>query len=70
MKRYEKKQLTEGTKFIKKIDSIQTGGDVYNDVILLKNNNAVVITLDAIYFYKNYRGYEDGELWDDNISRV
>ena len=54
---------------IKNIQTINTGGNIYNDVITLKNKQVVVITSDAVYLFKSFKDYDNNSLDYKTIYR-
>ena len=51
------------------IQTINTGGNIYNDVITLKNKQVVVITSDAVYLFKSFKDYDNNSLDYKTIYR-
>jgi hypothetical protein len=41
------------TQFIKSIEVLQTGGNIMNEIISLNDSSIIVISEDAIFYYKN-----------------
>ena len=54
---------------IDNIQTINTGGNIYNDVITLKNKQVVVITSDAVYLFKSFKDYDNNSLDYKTIYR-
>ena len=48
-------------KFIKSIQSLDTGGNVRNDIVTLSDGQVIVITLDVIYIYECIGDYDNCE---------
>ena len=41
------------------VETLNTGGNVLNDILTLKDDSLVVITSDGIYYFKNRQDYEE-----------
>ena len=41
------------------IETVNTGGNVINDIIVLKDDSICVITSDAIYYFCNREDYDN-----------
>jgi len=48
---------------VKNIDTEHTGGNIYNDILKLKNGQVIVITSDAVCLYKDLDHY-----YEDNLE--
>ncbi len=44
---------------VKSIDTEYNGGNIFNDIIILKDDTIVVITSDAVYFYRSRGDYNN-----------
>ena len=54
---------------VKKIETYQTGGDVMNDIVYLKNGQVLVISGDVVCLYKDYDSYEEN-LEDSDMGSI
>lgn len=53
---------------VKEINTIDTGGNISNDVIVLKDDSVVVITSDVICYYRTMDDYENNT--NDEVGSI
>ncbi|MFA5152994.1 MAG: hypothetical protein WC554_10570 [Clostridia bacterium] len=54
--------------YIKKIETVSTGGNTKNDIITLKDNTVLIISYDTLYFYKSLKDYINNELPKETLD--
>lgn len=52
------------------LNTINTGGNVYNDIIFLKNDQVIIINDNGVYLFNNIEDYESGNNFLGIISRL
>jgi hypothetical protein len=55
------KLLFNETRFIDCVTSVHTGGNIFNDIITLKDFKVIVITDNCIYYFTSIDAYESNE---------